>query len=444
MKKTLLFFTALIVLSSLAFAGGGGQQPAAGGQGAAGGKVEIRASYWGDTGRFDLYDKIIKEFEKEYPNVSVIREPVSWNDYWDKLSIAVAGGNATDFLCMHPQYYADYVPKGVMEPLDKFISDGVLSLNGWAQSTIDTGKYDGKIYMVAMGVTFSAAFVNTGVFKQLGVTPPPFEWSWDDAKNLGLQVRRAFDAQGKGNSAMIGTQITSVNSFRYFTRQRNREVYDEKGNMGMTVQDVEDWFALWKDFQDMGIVADAATATEFRNATLENSLFAQDRALVVWVPVNQFWLYNNTFPNKEMAVVRHPGSKGNTYVGEFPEGAHYGVYARTTPEKKLAAAQLLNFWLNDPRSLVLYKLDQGVPANEPVLQSAVIPVLDKFQVVAVDFVNTLSKIARPTINPPPGASEIDALFINKAEMVQFESKTPAAAAKEFYDEAVAIRQRANR
>ena len=444
MKKFLVFFVVFTALSAFVFAGGGGQQQSSGSQAAAGGKVEIRASYWGDTGRFNLYDQIIKEFEKEYPNVSVVREPVSWNDYWDKLSISVAGGNATDFLCMHPQYYMDYVPKGVLEPLDKFISDGVFSLNGWSQSTIDTGKYDGKIYMVAMGVTFSAAFVNTGVIKQLGVTPPAFEWSWDEAKALGLQVRQAFDAQGKRNSWFISDQITSLNNWRYFCRQRNREVYDEKGNIAITVQDAEDWFAMWKEFEDRGIVADAATGTEFMNATLEQGVFAQDRALVTWVPVNQFWLYNSTFPNKEMAVVRHPGSKGNAYVGEFPEGAHYGVYARTTAEKKLAAAQLLNFWLNDPRSLVLYKLDQGVPANEPVLQQAVIPILDKYQTVAVEFVNTMNRISRPTIFPPPGASEIDALFRNKAEMVQFEARTPAAAAKEFYDEAVAIRARASR
>ncbi|MCL2320019.1 MAG: extracellular solute-binding protein [Treponema sp.] len=446
MKKVFLLLVVLAVLSASVFAAGSSQQPqpASGGQAAAPAKVQIRASYWGDTKRFDLYDQIIKEFEKVYPNVTVVREPVSWNDYWDKLSVSVAGGNATDFLCMHPQYYADYVPKGVLEPLDPFIANKTFSLDGWAQSTIDTGKWNGKIYMVAMGVTYSSVVVNTGVFKQLGVTPPSFDWSWADCKNIGLQVRKAFDAQGKKDSWMLGTQISNINSSRYFFRQRNHELYDASGNVAVPVQDVQDWFAMWKDFQDNGIVADAATATEFRTATLEQSLFAKDRSLADYIPVNQFWLRNQTFPNKQMAIVRHPGSKGEAYVGEWPEGAHYGIYAKTTPEKKLAAVQLMNFWLNDPRSLVLYKLDQGVPANTPVLDKNVIPLLDPYSKTAVDFVNTLNKISRPTIFPPPGASAIDALFLNKAEMVQFGSKTPAQAAKEFIDEAVAIRAKASR
>jgi len=173
MKKTFLVLLVLIMLSATVFAGGANQQqpssgtqaaPAAAPAAAAPAKVQIRAAYWGDTKRFDLYDAIIKEFEKAFPNVTVVREPVSWNDYWDKLSVQVAGGNAPDFLCMHPQYAADYIPRGVCEVLDPYIANGTLSFNGWAQSAIDTGKFNGKIYMVPMGITFSSVVVNTGAF----------------------------------------------------------------------------------------------------------------------------------------------------------------------------------------------------------------------------------------------------------------------------------------
>ena len=443
MKKVSLLLVVLLMLSSFVFAAGGGQ-PASGGQTAAGGKVEIRASYWGDTRRFELYSNIISEFEKVYPNVSVIREPVSWNDYWDKLSVAVAGGNATDFMCMHPQFYADYVPRGVMESLDKYVADKTISLDGWSQSIVDTGKYNGQLYMVPMGLVYSSAFVNTTAFKQLGVNPPAFEWSWDEAKEIGLQVRKALDAQGRTNAYMIANQITSLNNFRYFARQRNRELYDTQGNISVTQQDVQDWYTMWKEWQDLGVTQDGATDAEYRNATLEQGLFALDRALVTYVPCIQIWLWSTTFPNKDIVIVRHPGSKGSAYVGEFPEGAHYGVYAKTTNDKKLAAAQLLNFWLNDERSLKLYQLDQGVPGNTPVFERAVMPLLNPIYKPALDFVNTLNKISRPMNFPPPGASEIDALFRNKAEMVQFDARTPAAAAKEFFDEATDIRRRASR
>ena len=445
MKKFFLFLVVLITLSFSLFAGGAGQQQqSSGSQTVSPGKVEIRASYWGDAKRFELYDAIIKEFEKVHTNISVIREPISWNDYWDKLTVQIAGGNASDFLCMHPQYAADYIPRGVMEPLDKYVADGTISLDGWAQGTIDTGKYNGILYMLAMGVTYNGAIVNTGVFKELNIAPPEFAWSWDDAKRIGLQVRAAFDAKGIKDSWMLADISTNIMNFRYYNRTFGREVYDEKGNINCTQEDVERWFTMFKEFRDLGIIPDGATSTEFARTTLEDSLFARDRALIVWNPANQYWQYCTTFPTKEVALIRMAGSKGQPYPTEWPQGAHYGVYSGTTNEKKLAAAQLVNFWLNDERSLVIYKFDQGVPANTPVVNRVVVPLLDEPSKVYFNFVNTLSTIATPTIQPPSGASEIDSLFLNVGEQVAYNNITPATAAKEFYEQVVAIRAKASR
>jgi multiple sugar transport system substrate-binding protein len=429
------------VISVLPLFAGGGQGQSSGGA-ASSGKTEIRAAWWGDTGRHELYNRIVDEFQAANPDVVVAREPTSWNDYWDKLSVQAAGGNAPDFMGMHPQYSADYIPRGVCEPLDAYIADKTLSTDGWAQGTIDTGKYDGKVYMMAMGVTFSVSFVNTGLFKELGVTPPAFDWTWEDARRIGLQVRAAFDRQGKRTSWMFNDISTSINSWRYFIRQHGRELYDAKGDIGAQVSDVEEWFTMFKEFRDAGIVPDAATATEYFNATLEDSLFSRDKILILWVPVNQYKLYSTTFPNKEVSIIRMQTAPGRS-VGEFPEGAHFAVNSRAAPEKKRAAVRLMNFWLNDERSLKIYGLDQGVPGNLKVGE-VIIPALDQYQLKIVEVVNALSKIGTPTIYPPTGASEIDLLFRNFGEQVQFNQKTPAAAAREFYDQAVAIRARAGK
>ena len=34
--------------------------------------VEIRVAWWGDTNRHELYNRILDEFEKEYPNVTCV------------------------------------------------------------------------------------------------------------------------------------------------------------------------------------------------------------------------------------------------------------------------------------------------------------------------------------------------------------------------------------
>ncbi|MDR2094282.1 MAG: ABC transporter substrate-binding protein [Treponema sp.] len=441
-----MYVVALVLVVAVLplFAGGGQGQPSGGA--AAPGKTEIRAAWWGDTKRHELYNQIIDEFQKVNPDITVVREPTSFNDYWDKLSVQVAGGNAPDFLCMHPRFAADYIPRGVCEVLDPYIADGTLSTKGWAQSVIDAGKYEGKIYMMAMGVTFNACFINLGAFKELGVTPPGFEWSWEDLKRIGIQIRAALDRQGKKTTWMINdlTIDADFNAFRYFVRERGREQYNADGSIGFTQKDIEDWFAMFKEFRDLGIIPDAATSIEYFSNVLEDSLFGRDKVFLRYIPVNQFWLYNSTFPNKELGIVRQSGSAGNMRPGEFPEGAHFAANAKSVPARKLAAVKLINFWVNDPKSLVLFKLDQGVPGNADQVQKAVMPVLDQYQLAAVNFVNTLSKITTSSPNPPIGASEIAQEYLKAAQEVAFGAKTPAVAAKEFYDRAVAIRTNANK
>ncbi len=400
---------------------------------------EIRAAWWGDTKRFELYNSIVAEFTKANPDIKVVSEPVSWTDYWDKLSVQVAGGNAPDFMGMHPQYASDYISRGMVEPLDQYIKDGIISTDGWAQGTLNTGVVNGVTYMMPMGVTFTSVFVNDGLFKELGIDAPAFDWTYDDMKEVGTQVRAALDAAGKADVWLMNDMSTNINSFRYFVRQNGRELYDVNGAINFTAEDVEKWFTMWKEFRDAGIIPDAATATEYATATLEDSTFSRDMVLLTQVPINQLKLYRTTFPNKTVSAIRIPSLNGGK-VGEFPEGAHFAIYAKSSPEKKLAAAKLINFWLNTEAALGIFGLDQGVPGNLN-LKDAYMAKLDANQLDILDFVNKLSEIATPTIYPPTGASEIDALFKSIGEAVQFDAKTPADAAKELYDQAVAIRSK---
>jgi multiple sugar transport system substrate-binding protein len=324
--------------------------------------VEIRASWWGDTGRHELYGSIIDLFTAEFPHITVIQEPASWADYWDRLTIQAGGNNAPDFMGMHPQFVTDYAPRGVLASLQPFVDGGVIDLSGWEQSVINTGIVDNNLVMLSMGITFSSTFINAGLFNDLGVPLPAFDWTWSDLKDLGLQVRDAFDSRGERHSWIYQDSSGAFQLFRQWVRQNGRELYQPNGDIGFTVEDAESWFDLWKDLRDLNLVPDAATTAEYTGATLEDSLFSRGHILGVSVPVNQFNLYNNTFPDRVLSIIRNPVNPRGA-PGELVEGAHFAVSGQSTPEKQLAAAQLLNFWLNSPEALALFRLDQGVPGN---------------------------------------------------------------------------------
>jgi multiple sugar transport system substrate-binding protein len=297
-----------------------------------------------------------------------------------------------------------------------------------------------------MGITYNSAFVNHTAFHEIGVNPPEFTWSWEDARNLGIQVRHALDAQGRRNAWIFGDPSREFPPFRWFNRQRGREAFDADGNITFTIQDLEDWFNIWHDFRRLGIVPDAATSAETMNLSLENNLFAQRRQFVAsYTPANQLWMFNSRIlPNDDVRIHRQIGSRGNQYVGEFAGFGSYAVHSRSSRPRQVAATQLINFWLNDERSLALFQLDQGVPGNAVMVERVIVPLLDDSSRATVNFISYMNNLVRPTIDPPAGAAEIEVAFRTRAEQVQFGVSTPAQAARDLHADCIAIRVRAAR
>ena len=53
--------------------------------------------FFGHGGNFEAWiNGAVDQFEKENPNVHVERESVPYDSYWDKMDVAIAGGNAPD------------------------------------------------------------------------------------------------------------------------------------------------------------------------------------------------------------------------------------------------------------------------------------------------------------------------------------------------------------
>lgn len=390
------------------------------------GQVEIRAAWWGDTNRHELYNQIIDAFEAANPDVRVVREPTSWADYWDKMSVQSASGSLPDFLGMHPQYSNDYINRGVLLPLDELVAAETIDLSEFSQSAIDTGVVAGVNYMVPMGITFQSVFANKALFDELGVEVPSFDWTYDDLRETGLQVREALDAAGQSDAWMVADNSTNYQFFRYFIRQRGKELFTESGDVGYAAEDAAAYWSTWKELADLGIATDAATTVEFATATLEDNLLARKMILLSSIPVNQLTLYVNTLPDLDIVLLRNPSQAGFE-PGEFPEGAHFAISATAPAEKQAAAARLLNFWVNDPASLELFKLDQGVPGNQ-VAAETIVPLLNETQVRILEYVNTVAEIATASTYAPAGASEVEALFRSLGEQVMYGTSTPEEAA----------------
>ena len=138
------------------------------------GPVSLRFPHWffGHGGSFaEWINGAVDSFEAANPNVSVEREQVPFDQYWDKLDTAVAGGNAPDIAAFGPSKLGRYIEAGVLLPLNDLIDMDDINSNFSTLQTEDIPKAapDGKTYGLAFDSGFYLPLYRPSVLKDAGV-----------------------------------------------------------------------------------------------------------------------------------------------------------------------------------------------------------------------------------------------------------------------------------
>ena len=400
-------------------------------------QIEIRFAWWGDTERNEVYNEICDRFEEANPGITVVREPNSWADYWDKLATQMAGGNAPDIFGMNPYYVSDYAGRDALADIQTYIDNGIIDVSNMSEAVVEGGKVNGTMYMISQGITFTNQVVNTSLLEKYSGTVPAFDtdFTWDEFKAQGEEVIAAANAAGDEIywcSDYSGRGI----AFRYFAREAGGDLYTEDGQLGYTVETVEEWFTYWQSMRDAGLVPDGATTTEDSTAALEQRLFTQGNVCYISSPANQLHLYQNQMTDVALSCARFPtGNDGSR--GEFIEGSHFTIANSSSDQRKEAAAKLINFFVNTKDSIEIFKMEQGVPANTEMAEYVKI-LLDDTMKTEIDYINETIKVAGEATYPPLGTTEIDSAFSDAAATVFFNEATPAEAAESFMKTAQSV------
>ncbi|MBO9597073.1 MAG: ABC transporter substrate-binding protein [Cohnella sp.] len=151
-----------------------------------------------------LEDDKIARFNQVYPNVEIIKSDWQYNP--NEIGIKMGANEA-------PTLFNTYATEG------KFLVE-----KGWAADITDLWNayekkdqfnktlssqfiIDGKVYGIPQRGYITATVVNTKMLKDKGITPPSFNWTWDDMLNTAKAAAdpkagiSGFAPMGKGNEA---------------------------------------------------------------------------------------------------------------------------------------------------------------------------------------------------------------------------------------------------
>jgi len=169
----------------------------------------------GDNGRgqiltytapgFVKYDKLRadqgKLYETKNTDIKTAFRPVAGGEYFQKILTEIAGGAGPDVFFIRDFDLPVYAEKGVVLPLDDYLSKD--EINTFHDSLIRAYTYKGKIYALPGSFSPRVLYYNKEHFKKAGIPEPGLTWTWKDF----FEAARALTTKEKGHTKRFGAML---------------------------------------------------------------------------------------------------------------------------------------------------------------------------------------------------------------------------------------------
>ncbi len=198
----------------------------------AGSARRVKLRFWngftGPDGRTML--KMVREFNRENPDVYVQMQRIDWGTYYNKLFVAGIGNRAPDVFVIHADSLARFAHADFLMPVDDLIK----GTNGIDITDIDSNVWDatkimGKHYGVPLDVHPAGMYYNKKLFREAGIVDEDGKAKPPTNREEFLDALRKLkkDTDGDGRPDQWGFVVTYYPSLaRTFILQWGGDLVD--------------------------------------------------------------------------------------------------------------------------------------------------------------------------------------------------------------------------
>ncbi|GJM68593.1 hypothetical protein HMSSN036_08090 [Paenibacillus macerans] len=198
MRKSGLIFMLFILLLSMAACDAGHQGNNGGNENE---KATLRVAWWGVQSRHDYTMKVIQMYEQEHPNVEIVAEYASWDDYWKKLAPRAAASGLPDVIQMDRAYLFQYGATGQLEDLTPYIEGGTIDVSSIDENAISGGRLAGKLYGFPLGSNVLSVITNDDLMQAAGA-------KWTMKTGLGMTLSKSRSLSMMPPACMVQMECT--------------------------------------------------------------------------------------------------------------------------------------------------------------------------------------------------------------------------------------------
>ena len=137
-------------------------------------KTIVKFSSWGSQSETELLKPLLKEFEKQNPDIKIEFIHIPQN-YFQKLHLLFASNLAPDVVFINNYYAPKYIQSGLLEDLTPFFNK-----NEYFKKSYEGFCFNNKIYAIPRDVSNLVVYYNKDLFKRYDVPYPSNNWSIED------------------------------------------------------------------------------------------------------------------------------------------------------------------------------------------------------------------------------------------------------------------------
>lgn len=357
---------------------------------------QTKVTFWGDWGGDGAkqFETMVEGFNASQNEIEV--EYVVVQDMITKFLTSSVSGQAPDVMFWDRWRTALYAPRGVLEPIDKWLEQDGISRDLFYAEALRELSFDDNLYGLPLTVDARVLFYNKDAFTEAGLTPPT---TWEELK----QAAEALTQREGGKLTRSGLALSDVGLYSMWLRQAGGQMLSEDGTKtafnspeGLEVLD------YWKSLLDAGVY-ELGFGNESESG--QDTFVTGQVAMTYTGPwmINTYKQYGDDLNFGIIPPPAGPDGEKATVMGGF------GLVIPTAAEQKEAAWEFVKWWLAQPENALDWaQTSFNIPGNMEAIESPFFQDDPYYQPVveALEFAQ---------IRPPvPGYSpmEIDALIPN--------------------------------
>lgn len=415
--------------AALALAACSGGDGGAGNGGTGGGEVdteqpvELHIAWWGNDGRAAIMAEAIDLFEAEYPNITVVEEPVGApDDLFNRLATDFASGTAPDVFALGGAKPQEYGAAGAL--LDLATVSEQLPTDGYPDFTLTNATVDDTLYGLPTGGNAIGVLINPTIFEQAGVALPEADWTWEEFIDIANEI------SANAGEGVVGLDLRLQDILgTYVAQYTETGIYDWDGTLAVDAATIQQWYDLEAGLVEAGGLPDPSVIVEHWNVTPDLSLFGTGRAAMTFSYSNQIAAYQ-AGTGADVEILTPPTSTGVSGLAVLP--SQFWAIASGS-EHPAEAALLVDWLLNQPAAAEIILSDRGLPFNPDTL-SVVEPLLAPADAQAAAYLTEVLEIGVVAPPQPAGGAILNELSQRIESEILFDRVTSAEGAQQWIDE----------